>query len=112
MHKIVHDDKPLSWDHHVRNVEVTIDHNGDVMIPMQKDQLLLSKNHKECVKQLREFGQAEYVGPHCRLTCQQRNIVLKSLRLERFADGGKPAFGECSGNQRDAYMAKQKGLGQ
>ena len=49
MHKIVHGDKPLPWKNHISNGEKTIDHDSDVMIPMKKDQLLLSKNNKVCV---------------------------------------------------------------
>lgn len=39
------------------------DKNGDVMIPMQEDQILFAQHNEQSVTKFRDFGQSEHPSP-------------------------------------------------
>lgn len=63
---IVHHHEPSASCGMVGVAVPDVNQDGDMVVPMQEYQLLLSEYNKHSIPQLVHFGDCEHVGPNCR----------------------------------------------
>lgn len=63
VHAIVHHDKPASGRRVFGVREPCVDQNGDVMVPVQKDERLFAQHNEQRVAQFGQFREHKQPGP-------------------------------------------------